>query len=41
MHMWCERISALLAGMLVGAWYTKTYPLKKAEDLLSKAKKKF
>ncbi|XP_023160388.1 uncharacterized protein LOC111592433 [Drosophila hydei] len=41
MHMWCERISATLGGILVGLWYGKTFPAeqKKADDS-QKSKKK-
>ncbi|XP_064543278.1 uncharacterized protein LOC135431863 [Drosophila montana] len=26
MFMWCERISATMAGVVVGLWYGHTFP---------------
>lgn len=32
MHLWCERFSAVIAGILVGKWYKKTFPEEKPND---------
>lgn len=32
MHLWCERISAVIAGIFVGKWYKKTFPEEKPKD---------
>ncbi|XP_016983185.1 uncharacterized protein LOC108047499 [Drosophila rhopaloa] len=26
MHLMCERLSSVFAGVLVGLWYAKTFP---------------
>ncbi|XP_017069050.1 uncharacterized protein LOC108106484 [Drosophila eugracilis] len=26
MHLMCERLSSIFAGVLVGLWYAKTFP---------------
>ncbi|XP_015039715.1 uncharacterized protein [Drosophila pseudoobscura] len=41
MNMLCERVSAILAGTLVGMWYAKTFPAEKdAKDSKDKKGKK-
>ncbi|XP_062135851.1 uncharacterized protein LOC133845405 [Drosophila sulfurigaster albostrigata] len=32
MFMWCERISATFAGVIVGLWYAKTFPAEDGKD---------
>ncbi|XP_037713804.1 uncharacterized protein LOC119549671 [Drosophila subpulchrella] len=40
MHLMCERLTSIFAGVLVGLWYGKTFPEDtKAKDS-SKDKKK-
>ncbi|XP_017006050.1 uncharacterized protein [Drosophila takahashii] len=34
MHLMCERLSSIFAGVLVGLWYGKTFP----EDTKAKPK---
>ncbi|XP_017837812.1 uncharacterized protein LOC108596497 [Drosophila busckii] len=38
--MWCERLSATFAGMIVGLWYAKTFPKEEAPKADDKNKKK-
>jgi len=40
MHMWCERISATFAGLIVGLWYAKTFPKEDGKDNKGKDSKK-
>ncbi|XP_034142208.1 uncharacterized protein LOC117592476 [Drosophila guanche] len=32
MQMLCERVSAILAGAIVGMWYAKTFPAEQKKD---------
>ncbi|XP_017053912.1 uncharacterized protein LOC108096656 [Drosophila ficusphila] len=40
MHLMCERLSSIFAGVLVGLWYAKTFPDEDPKDSKGKDKGK-
>lgn len=39
MHLMCERISSVFAGIIVGLWFAKTFP-SETDDAKNKGKDK-
>ncbi|KPU76005.1 uncharacterized protein Dana_GF27784 [Drosophila ananassae] len=40
MHLMCERISSVFAGIIVGLWFAKTFPKETEDAKKGKDKKK-